>query len=102
MTGLGMFDEKNKTSKNNNSVILFCTDWSRDTTHGSKFKIKRVDEAAIQRINSTDSTKTENVKISFNDCTLQEWRKINESNGIMANKIVIVIVRDYCYYPTII
>ena len=41
MIGLGMLDEKKEASKYK-LVIVFCIDWSRETTHGSRFMIEKV------------------------------------------------------------
>jgi hypothetical protein len=62
MNGLGMLDEKNEASKYK-LVIVFCTDWSRETTHGSKFKIERVNENTNQAIdNKSNSVKKDKPK----------------------------------------
>ena len=86
MNGLGMLDKKKEASKYK-LVIVFCTDWSRRTTHGTKFMIERANETVIQNINKP--------KISFDDYNLQEWRKRDKTG--MARKIETIIARVCCY-----
>ena len=89
MNGLGMLDKKNEAAKYK-LVIVLCTDWSRQTVHGSKFKVQNIEE--------TKTKMKDKPKISFDDCTLQEWQG-NDKTG-MANKIETVIAR-VCYYPNL-
>ena len=89
MNGLGMLDKEKEASKYK-LVIVFCSDCSRETTHGTKFMVERINETVIQNINKP--------KISFDDCTLQEWQKSDKTG--MAEKIETIIAK-VCYYPNL-
>jgi hypothetical protein len=102
MNGLGMLDEKNEAFKYK-LVIVLCADWSRETTHGSKFIIERVNEPTIKKIDTTlidktDKSKTVKEKMIFDNFTLQEWQENDKTD--MARKIETIIAR-VCYYPNL-
>jgi hypothetical protein len=96
-----MLDEKKEASKYK-LVIVLCADWSRATTHGSKFMIEKIIDTTIQTIDKSQvepkkrAKKKVESKISFNDYNLQEWQKLDTTG--MAKKIETIIAR-VCFYP---